>query len=214
MPRERQERSSMEAFPRFDLDGRTALVTGAGRGLGRAISLAMAHAGADVVLGLRDPAAAGGLAEEIKGLGRRALPVAMDVRDLAQVREAVARTVADFGRLDILVNNAGLGPANPAESVYCLSKAAISHLTKCLAIEWGRYGITVNAVAPTFIRTPGTEADLADPEFRADVVERIAGLHRIGEPVDVTGAVVFLASPAAGLITGTTLLVDGGWTAR
>src|SRR6266540_6947753 len=107
----------MEAFPRFDLDGRTALVTGAGRGLGRAISLAMAHAGADVVLGLRDPAAAGGLAEEIKGLGRRALPVAMDVRDLAQVREAVARTVADFGRLDILVNNAGLGPANPAESV-------------------------------------------------------------------------------------------------
>jgi len=256
----------MEAFPRFDLDGRTALVTGAGRGLGRAISLAMAHAGADVVLGLRDPAAAGGLAEEIKGLGRRALPVAMDVRDLAQVREAVARTVGHFGRLDILVNNAGLGPANPAESVteedfdltidvnvkgtffasqaagrvmidqgygciinlssqagfvalptesvYCLSKAAISHLTKCLAIEWGRYGITVNAVAPTFIRTPGTEADLADPEFRADVVERIAGLHRIGEPVDVTGAVVFLASPAAGLITGTTLLVDGGWTAR
>jgi NAD(P)-dependent dehydrogenase (short-subunit alcohol dehydrogenase family) len=81
-------------------------------------------------------------------------------------------------------------------------------------VEWGRHGVTVNAVAPTFIRTPGTEAALADPGFRAEVVERIAGLHRIGEPMDVAGAVVFLASPAASLITGTTLLVDGGWTAR
>ena len=90
----------------------------------------------------------------------------------------------------------------------------MSHLTKCLAVEWGTYGINVNAVAPTFIRTDGTEPDLADPEFRADVTERIAALHRIGEPADVTGAVIFLASPAAALVTGTTLLVDGGWTAR
>jgi len=86
--------------------------------------------------------------------------------------------------------------------VYCMTKAAISHLTKCLAIEWGKYNITVNAVAPTFIRTPGSEQALADPEFRADVIERIAGLHRIGEPMDVAGAIVFLASPAASLITG------------
>jgi len=104
--------------------------------------------------------------------------------------------------------------ALPGESVYCMTKAAISHLTKCLAVEWGRHGITVNAVAPTFIATPGTEECLRDPAFRADVVERIAALHRIGQPMDVAGVVVFLASPAASLITGDTILVDGGWTAR
>ena len=256
----------MDDFPSFSLDGRTALVTGAARGLGRAIALALAHAGADVALGLRDPSTAGDLPDAIEALGRRPLPLAMDVLDLTQVRDAVDRAAAEFGHLDILVNNAGLGPANPAErvteadydltfdvnvkglffasqaaarvmigqgsgrivnlssqagfvaipdeAIYCTTKAAIAHLTKCLAIEWGRHGITVNAVAPTFIRTPGTEPDLADPAFRADVVERIAALHRIGEPADVTGAVVYLASPAASLVTGTTLLVDGGWTAR
>ena len=95
-----------------------------------------------------------------------------------------------------------------------MTKAAISHLTKCLAIEWGKYNITVNAVAPTFISTPGAEEVLADPEYRADVIERIAGLHRIGEPMEVAGVVVFLASTAASLITGDTILIDGGWTAR
>jgi len=104
--------------------------------------------------------------------------------------------------------------ALPTESVYCMTKAAISHLTKCLAVEWGKYNIRVNAVAPTFIHTPGTAPALSDPEFRADVIERVAGLHRIGEPVEVSGAVVFLASPAASLITGHTLIIDGGWTAR
>jgi NAD(P)-dependent dehydrogenase (short-subunit alcohol dehydrogenase family) len=256
----------MPEFPSFRLDGQTALVTGAARGLGRAIALALAHAGADVALGLRDPASGADLAEEIEAMGRRVRRVAMDVRDLPQVSSAVEQTVAGLGRLDLLVNNAGLGPSNPAEdvnevdfdltlevnlkgtffacqaagrvmirqghgrivnlssqagfvalpteSVYCMTKAAISHLTRCLAVEWGPHGVTVNAVAPTFIRTPGTEAALADPGFRAEVVERIAGLHRIGEPMDVAGAVVFLASPAASLVTGTTLLVDGGWTAR
>jgi NAD(P)-dependent dehydrogenase (short-subunit alcohol dehydrogenase family) len=256
----------MHDFPRFDLEGRTALVTGAARGLGRAIALALCDAGADVALGLRDPSAGADLADELKDMGRRTTRLAMDVRDLGQVGAAVSETVATFGRLDILVNNAGLGPANPAEdvneadfdltfdvnvkgtffasqaagrvmidqgygrivnlssqagfvalpteSVYCTSKAAVSHLTRCLAVEWGRHGVTVNAVAPTFIRTPGTEPDLADPAFRADVEERIAGLHRIGEPMEVAGAVVYLASPAASLVTGTTLLVDGGWTAR
>jgi NAD(P)-dependent dehydrogenase (short-subunit alcohol dehydrogenase family) len=129
--------------------------------------------------------------------------------------QAAGRVMIDqrFGRIINLSSQAGF-VALPTESVYCTTKAAIAHLTKCLAVEWGRHGINVNAVAPTFIRTPGTEADLADPAFHADVVERIAALHRIGEPVDVAGAVVFLASPAADLITGTTLLIDGGWTAR
>ncbi len=253
-------------FPRFGLDGRTALVTGAARGIGRTIALALADAGADVALGLRDPTSAADLEQEIATMGRRSMRVAMDVRDLDQIGAAVDEVVSRFGHLDVLVNNAGLGPANkaedvteadydltfdvnvkgtffasqaagramirqgfgriinlssqagfvalPTESVYCTTKAAIAHLTKCLAVEWGGHGITVNAVAPTFIRTPGTEPDLADPAFHAEVVERIAALHRIGEPVDVAGAVVFLASPAADLITGTTLLIDGGWTAR
>jgi NAD(P)-dependent dehydrogenase (short-subunit alcohol dehydrogenase family) len=258
--------SEAATFPRFDLEGQTALVTGAARGIGRAIVLALANAGADVALGLRDGSTGEDLADEISGMGRKAFRVAMNVRDIEAIRAGVDRVVEHFGRLDILVNNAGLGAsawaedvieenfdetldvnvkgvffasqaagrvmikqgygrivslssqagfvAIPTESVYCVSKAAVAHLTKCLAVEWGRYGITVNAVAPTFIRTPGTAADLADPAFEADVVERIAALHRVGEPMDVAGSVVFLASPAASMITGATLLIDGGWTAR
>ena len=117
------------------------------------------------------------------------------------------------GRIINMSSQAGFA-ALPAESVYCMTKAGIAHLTKCLAVEWGKHHITVNAVAPTFIHTPGTEEALSNPAFRADVVDRIAALHRIGEPMDVAGAVVFLASPAAALITGHTILIDGGWTAR
>ena len=256
----------MADYPDFALTGQVALVTGAARGLGRAISLALAHAGADVALGLREPGTADDLEAEIESMGRRTTAVPMDVRDLAQIGPAVDSVVAEFGRLDILVNNAGLGPSNlaedvteadfdltmdvnvkglffasqaagrvmirqghgrivnlssqagfvalPTEAIYCASKAAVAHLTKCLAVEWGRYGITVNAVAPTFIRTDGTAAALAEPGFEDEVRERIAALHRIGEPMDVAGGVVFLVSPAASLITGTTLLIDGGWTAR
>ena len=129
--------------------------------------------------------------------------------------QAVGRTMIarGSGRIVNLSSQAGF-VALPGESVYCMTKAAISHLTKCLAVEWGRHGIAVNAVAPTFIETPGTSEALGDPAFRADVEERIAALHRIGTTDDVTGAVLFLASSAASLITGQTLLVDGGWTAR
>src|SRR6266849_6757462 len=253
----------MNDFPRFDLQGQVALVTGAARGLGRAISLDLAHAGADVALGFRDAASGGELVREIEGMARQALPFQMDISSMEQIFSAVDETVTRFGKLDILVNNAGIAPENlaenvgepdfdatlavnlkgtffasqaagrvmirqqhgriinissqagfaalPGESVYCMTKAAIAHLTKCLAVEWGKHGITVNTVAPTFIATPGTEAALADPVFRADVVERIAALHRIGEPVEVAGAVLFLASPAASLITGHTILIDGGW---
>ena len=256
----------MTAYPDFALTGQVALVTGAARGLGRAISLALADAGADVALGLRVAGTADDLVAEIESMGRRAFAVPMDVLDLAQIGPAVDAVVEHFGRLDILVNNAGLGPENlavdvvepdydltfdtnvkglffasqaagrvmirqgygrivnlssqagfialPTEAIYCASKAAVAHLTKCLAVEWGQYGVTVNAVAPTFIRTEGTSDALGDPVFEADVKERIAALHRIGEPVDVAGGVVFLASPAASLITGTTLMIDGGWTAR
>jgi NAD(P)-dependent dehydrogenase (short-subunit alcohol dehydrogenase family) len=256
----------MNDFPRFDLQGQVALVTGAARGLGRAISLALAHAGADVALGFRDVSSGGELVREIEGLGRRALPLQMDISNMEQIFSGVNETTSRLGKLDILVNNAGIAPENlaenvrepdfdatlavnlkgtffasqaagrvmirqqhgriinmssqagfaalPGESVYCMTKAAIAHLTKCLAVEWGKHGITVNAVAPTFIRTPGTEEYLSVPQNRADVLERIAALHRIGEPMDVAGAVVFLASPAASLITGETILIDGGWTAR
>jgi NAD(P)-dependent dehydrogenase (short-subunit alcohol dehydrogenase family) len=256
----------MNDFPNFSLAGQVALVTGAARGLGRAIALASAHAGADVALGLRDVDTAQDLVREIEAIGRRSLRLQMDVTSLPQISRAIHDTAAHFGKLDILVNNAGNGvsglaldvteqdfdqtvainlkatffasqeaakimipqksgriinmssqagfAALPTESVYCASKAAISHLTKCLAVEWGSHNITVNAVAPTFITTPGTDEALADPAFRADVIERIAALHRIGEPMDVAGAVIFLASPAAALITGHTILIDGGWTAR
>ena len=256
----------MNHFPQFEVPGQIALVTGAARGLGRAIALALAHAGADIAIGLREIHADAGLASEIEHLGRRVLPLQMDVSRMDQITHSIETTAAHFGRLDILVNNAGIAPDNlaesvreedfdqtlainlkgtffasqaaarimirqksgriinmssqagfvalPTESVYCMTKAAIAHLTRCLAVEWGKYNITVNAVAPTFIRTPGTEAVLSDPQFRSDVIERIAALHRIGEPMDVAGAVVFLASPAASLITGHTMLIDGGWTAR
>src|SRR5580700_7212289 len=106
-----------DAFPRFDLTGQTALVTGAARGLGRAISLALAHAGADVALGLRDLGAHGDLPREISNLGRRALPLQMDMTRVAEIRRAVDDTVAHFGRLDILINNAGIAPGNLAENV-------------------------------------------------------------------------------------------------
>ena len=139
----------------------------------------------------------------------------LNVKGLFFASQAAARVMIRqrSGTIINMSSQAGF-IALPGEAIYCASKAAVSHLTKCHAVEWGRHGITVNAVAPTFIRTPGTEPALSDPAFKADVIERIAGVHRIGEPVDVAGAVVYLASPAASLVTGTTLMVDGGWTAR
>ncbi|MCX5572324.1 SDR family NAD(P)-dependent oxidoreductase [Kaistia nematophila] len=256
----------MTDLPSFDLTGRTALVTGAARGLGRATALALAAAGADIALGLRDAKADAGLVAEIEAMGRRAVPLQMDVLDLKQAYAAVDAAIAALGPIDILVNNAGggtIGPvedfteedfdftvnltvrstfflsqyvgrhmierksgaiinmgsqagaiALPGEAIYCLSKAAVSHMTKCFAVEWGKHNVRVNCVAPTFIRTDGTAEMLSDPEFHADVLDRIAALHRIGEPKEVSGVVLFLASDAASMVTGQTILVDGGWTAR
>jgi len=250
----------------FDLTGQIALVTGAARGLGNACAMALAQAGCDIALGLRDKSSGKGkeLADSIRGLGRRVLPLQMDVLRRSEITSAVAEAVAHFGRIDILVNNAGFGRGSPAEdmseeaydvviaanlkglffttqevgrimiknrsgkiinlgsqagtvalpgaSVYCMTKAAVSHLTKCLAVEWGKYNINVNCVAPTYIRTPDTMGWGLD-EFveRTQLLSKLP-LGRVGEPIEVSGAVVFLASPAAALITGATLLIDAGYT--
>ena len=247
----------------FGLEGKVALVTAAARGIGSACALALARAGADVVLGLRRKESGAELAGQIESMGRRALRVQMDMTKMVEIRDAVREAKDRLGRIDILVNNAGGGAPAPAEqvaeadfdqtiavnlkgtffasqavgalmiaqragaivnicsqagfvalpteSVYCMTKAAIAHLTKCLALEWAPYHVRVNAVAPTFIETPGTRRWLDDPAFRTSVVNRIP-LGRVGDPAEVAAPVVFLASPAASLITGATLMIDGGWT--
>jgi NAD(P)-dependent dehydrogenase (short-subunit alcohol dehydrogenase family) len=251
-------------LPSYELTGKVALVTGAARGIGRAIALACAAAGADIALGLREEASGGELAAEIARMGRKALPLQLDVTRMDQIGQAVERVLATFGRIDVLVNNVGVGPENPAEkvteedfdftlnanlkgtffvtqavgrtmiarktgriinissqagsvvlhgeSIYCMTKAAIDHLTRCLASEWASHNINVNSVAPTFILTDGTAPALSDPEFKRRTLAHIP-LGRIGEPRDVAGVVIFLASPASGMITGTNILVDGGWSA-
>ena len=254
-----------EKFPSFDLTGKVALITGAARGLGRACALAMAYAGADIGLGLRDVNTAKELETEIKSMGRKVVRLQMDVAELEQINNAVLTLAKKFGKIDILLNNVGVAPDNPAEkfteedfdytinlnlkgtfftaqavgkqmiaqgfgriinmssqagfialddeSIYCMTKAGINHLTKNLASEWAKYNINVNAVAPTFIETPGTEPWLKDENFRQSVLDRIP-LGRIGMPMDVAGAVIFLASDAASLITGAIILIDGGWTLK
>jgi NAD(P)-dependent dehydrogenase (short-subunit alcohol dehydrogenase family) len=247
----------------FLLNGQVAFVTASSKGIGKACALALARAGADIILGLREVDTAQELVEQIQGMGREAFPVQMDISKINEINESVQAGLHHYKHIDILVNNAGIGSTNPVEkvtekdfdetlnvnlkgtffttqavgrvmikqrkgriinissqagfialpteSVYCMTKAAISHLTKCLALEWAEYNITVNAVAPTFINTPGTKKWLDDSAFRESVCKRIP-LGRIGEPEDVAEPVVFLASPAASLITGATLMIDGGWT--
>jgi NAD(P)-dependent dehydrogenase (short-subunit alcohol dehydrogenase family) len=245
----------------FSLDGKTALVTGAGRGIGRAVALALAAAGAELVLVSRTPSQLAEVAREIGRDGGKAQTLPLDVTDTGAVCDAFA----GLGRLDILVNNAGLNRPQPffdvdaatldlllglnvraaflvAQSaarlmvangggviinmssqmghvgsdlnrtVYVMTKHAIEGLTKAMAVELAPKGVRVVSIAPTFVTTPLTKPFFDDPVFRKWVLDRIP-LGRLGTVEEVASAVVFLASPAAALVTGSSLLVDGGWTA-
>lgn len=250
-------------FPNFGLTGKVAIVTGASMGLGQGTALALANAGAHVVVTSRDVDRARPVAAEIERMGREALPLALEVRSVESIDAMVAAVMDRFGRIDILVNNAGINIPEPALEVteehwdrlmdinlkglffcaqkvgrvmvdqgqgkiinigsqmglvggkqraaYCSSKGGVVQLTKALAIEWSPHGVNVNGVAPTFLRTPFSQAFFEDKEFYQEVVGNIL-FGRLGEVEDVLGAIVFLASPASDLITGHTLLVDGGWT--
>ena len=246
--------------PSFRLDGRRALITGGGRGIGLAAAAALAEAGAHVTLTARTSSEIEEAAETIRSDGGSADAIVLDMLDTAAVRNVVETT----DPFDILINNAGTNRpktmsetteddfdavldlnlraayfvaqavtdtmlaakipgsiinissqmghvGGPLRTVYCSSKWAIEGLTKSLAMELGPHGIRVNSIAPTFIETPLAKEMLKDPAFREAVVTKIK-LGRTGQVEDLMGAIVFLASDAAAMITGASLLVDGGWT--
>jgi 2-deoxy-D-gluconate 3-dehydrogenase len=252
-------------YPDFRLDGQTALITGASKGIGWDLAKALSNAGASVAVAARDLDALERLASEIRSDGGEALAVELDVRNTAQISEVFERVRTHFGSLDVLVNNAGLGANHPAEdvteadwddmmdvnlrglffacqaagrimleqgsgriinmgsqagvvgirehAVYSASKGGVNLLTKVLALEWSSRGITVNAVAPTFIYTPGTAERLDQPEYLEGVLSRLP-IGRVGTTTDVAAAVLYLASPAGAMVSGHVLLVDGAWTAQ
>lgn len=252
----------MSVLDRFSLEGKRALVTGAGRGIGRAISIAFGEAGADLVLCSRTQSDLEAVAADVEALGRKANIMVCDVTDIADFE---ARVLSLPG-IDIFCNNAGVNRPKPIfevtpqdydavmsvnlraaffaartmsihmrdrkikgsiinmssqmghtgaanRTLYCASKWGIEGLTKSLSIELGKFGIRVNTICPTFIETPMTEPYFADSNFKTYVLGKIQ-LGRIGNVDDLTGAAVYLASEASSLVTGSALMVDGGWTAN
>lgn len=248
--------------PPLSLAGKTALVTGAGRGIGVALATALAQAGADVCLAARTATQIEELAAALTAAGCRATPLVLDVTDY----EAAGRTISAVPDFDILINNAGTNRPKPMSEVtaedydavlglnlkatyfvtqavtakmlaagrsgsiimissqmghvgaanrtlYCASKHGLEGLTKALAVELAPKGIRVNTIAPTFVETPMTRPYFEDPAFKAAVLDKIK-LGRLGMPEDLMGAAVFLASDASALVTGTSIRIDGGWTAE
>src|SRR5438132_2022743 len=245
----------------FDLTGRVAIVTGASRGLGQNLARALARAGADLVITSRNHDQLLAFESEIKALGRRAVSLQLDVRDLSSIQQMAAAAESAFGHVDILVNNAGCNVRKPALEVtwddwnlildtnlrgsffvaqavarlmvprrygriinigsvtsvagyaglgpYGASRGGIRQLTMSLADDWGKHGVTVNCLAPGWFRTAQNSVMYEDKEWVKYLVERIP-LKRPGQPNDLDGAIVFLASEASRYVTGQTLLVDGG----
>lgn len=240
----------------FRLEGKTAIVTGAGKGIGRAIALALGEAGANVLLVARTESDLEQVMQEMAG-DRTSYAVA-DVTDRNDIQLAVEKAVERFGGVDILVNNAGMNIRSKLDDatdsewhkimdtnaqsvfmfsqeaakhmnkgasiinissvgdralktgvIYAASKAAIIQMTKVMAMEWGERGIRVNAIGPWYFRTPLTENVLSDQDY-LDSILAVTPLKRVGELPEVASPVVFLASDAAGYITGQTLFIDGG----
>lgn len=253
--------NAVPTTPSMRLDGKTALVTGAGRGIGLAASHALAQAGAHVTLVARSYSEVDAACGEIRAYGGIAQAAVLDVTDSA----AIGSFMAEQGPFEILVNNAGTNRPSlltdmqdadfdavmdlnvkatmrvtrevarglvaahkagsiitissqmghvggPKRALYCASKHAVEGMTKALAWELGPHKIRVNTICPTFIETAMTQPMFADAAFRSYVESRIA-LGRLGRPEDIMGAVVFLAGDASELVTGSALMVDGGWTA-
>lgn len=249
----------------FSLEQKTALVTGASRGLGQAMAIALARAGAFVICSSSTEGGAAETIQSIEASGGKAVGIAADLSDRRQVEQLVEKAIAQTGRLDILVNNGGTIARFPALEypmdawdavlevnltaafrlsqqaanhmvehgggkiiqvasllsfsggitvpAYTASKHGIAGITKALANEWAKYNIQVNAIAPGYFRTDNTQKLQDDPVRSAEISKRIPA-ERWGNPEDMAGAIIFLASPASDYINGTILTVDGGWMAR